>query len=253
MDKFWSVSDIELEGDQALQIGLRFNLFHLHQAAGRDEHTNMSAKGLTGEGYEGHYFWDTEMYMFPFFLYTQPKIAKSLLMYRHSILPQARERARTMAIDNGALFAWRTINGEEASPYYPAGTAQIHINADIAHAVYEYGKVSEDEAFMFNEGLDILVETARFWLEWGHFDDERDGAFVLNDVTGPDEYTAIVNNNFYTNLMAKKNLSYAIEYAQKAQEQAADKLDELHVTEDELENWKQAESRMSFLMTRRKN
>lgn len=244
MDDFWKLSDIELEGDQALQIGLRFNLFHLHQAAGRDGHTNMSAKGLTGEGYEGHYFWDTEMYMFPFFLYTQPEIAKSLLMYRHSILPQARERARTMAIENGALFAWRTINGEEASPYYPAGTAQIHINADIAHAVYDYGKVSEDESFMFNEGLDILVETARFWLEWGHFDDERKGAFVLNDVTGPDEYTAIVNNNFYTNLMAKKNLSYAIEYVQKALKQATDKLDELHVTEDELENWKQAESRM---------
>lgn len=242
MESFWEHSDIQIDGEPALQLGLRFNLFHLHQAAGRDGKTNMSAKGLTGEGYEGHYFWDTEMYMFPFFLYTQPEIARSLLMYRYSILPQAKERARTMAIANGALFAWRTINGEEASPYYPAGTAQIHINADIAHAIYSYGEVTGDDAFMLNEGLEMLVETARFWLEWGHFDDNRGGAFVINDVTGPDEYTAIVNNNYYTNLMAKKNLAYAIEWIEKRRRQLPD--DDFNVSQDELTEWKKAEEHM---------
>ncbi|MCC5894261.1 MAG: glycoside hydrolase family 65 protein [Alkalibacterium sp.] len=242
MASFWDKSDIQIEGEQALQLGLRFNLFHLHQAAGRDGKTNMSAKGLTGEGYEGHYFWDTEMYMFPFFLYTQPDIARSLLMYRYSILPQARERARTMAIDKGALFAWRTINGEEASPYYPAGTAQIHINADIAHAIYSYGEVTGDSAFMLKEGVEMLVETARFWMEWGHFDDERNEAFVINDVTGPDEYTAIVNNNYYTNLMAKKNLTYAIEWVEKSGDQSTG--DNLNVSADELAGWKKAAEKM---------
>lgn len=242
MKNFWDHSDIQIEGDHALQLGLRFNLFHLHQAAGRDGKTNMSAKGLTGEGYEGHYFWDTEMYMFPFFLYTQPDIAKSLLKYRYSILPQARDRARTMAIDKGALFAWRTINGEEASPYYPAGTAQIHINADIAHAIYSYGEVTDDDEFMFNEGLEMLVETARFWVEWGHFDEHQGGAFVLNDVTGPDEYTAIVNNNYYTNLMAKRNLTYAIEWSRKSDRQSS--ADTLKVSQEEIALWEKAADKM---------
>lgn len=242
MNTFWDHSDIQIDGDPALQLGLRFNLFHLHQAAGRDSKTNMSAKGLTGEGYEGHYFWDTEMYMFPFFLYTQPEIARSLLMYRYSILPQARDRARTMAIDKGALFAWRTINGEEASPYYPAGTAQIHINADIAHAIHSYGEVTDDDAFMFNEGLEMLVETARFWLEWGHFDENQEGAFVINDVTGPDEYTAIVNNNYYTNLMAKKNISYALEWIRKSEGQRSS--ENLNVSREELTEWEKAVDKM---------
>ncbi|EXJ23473.1 Maltose phosphorylase [Alkalibacterium sp. AK22] len=240
MQSFWETSDIQIEGDPALQLGIRFNLFHLNQAAGRDGKRNMSAKGLTGEGYEGHYFWDTELYMLPFFLYTQPEIARALLSYRHSILPQARERARIMGIDKGALFAWRTINGEEASPYYPAGTAQIHINADIAHAVYSYGQITGDERFMVKEGLEILVETARFWVRWGHFDDQQKGAFVLNDVTGPDEYTAIVNNNFYTNYMAKKNLLYALELIKRAENRTDSSLKQLDVSEEEQRLWERA-------------
>lgn len=210
MKQFWEQSDIVIEGDDDLQKGLRFNLFHLNQAAGRDGLTNMSAKGLTGPGYEGHYFWDTEMYMLPFFIYTQPETAKQLLLYRHSILPKAKERAREMAIHQGVLFPWRTINGEEASAYFPAGTAQFHINADIAYAVYTYIKATGDMDFAYHEGLEILVETARFWVAFGHHDSRRK-AFVINDVTGPDEYTALVNNNFYTNLMAQHNLDYAVE------------------------------------------
>ena len=248
MNDFWTQSDIEIEGDDTLQIGLRFNIFHLHQAAGRDGLTNMSAKGLTGEGYEGHYFWDTEMYMLPFFIYTQPTIAKQLLKYRHSILPKARDRAREMAVDNGVLFAWRTINGEEASPYYPAGTAQIHINGDIAHAVNTYLEATEDKEFARKEGLDILIETARFYEAYGHYDDLRDGAFVMNDVTGPDEYTAIVNNNFYTNLLAKHTFNYAIKWVNKALEEndevTQQTLNRLHFNKQELKAWKKAADSM---------
>ncbi|MGO1355870.1 glycoside hydrolase family 65 protein [Alkalibacterium gilvum] len=248
MEKFWNMSDIEIEGNDELQVGLRFNLFHLHQAAGRDGKRNMSAKGLTGEGYEGHYFWDTEMYMLSFFLYTQPEIAKQLLTYRYTILEEARNRARIMSIDEGALFAWRTINGKEASPYYPAGTAQIHINGDIAHAIYTYIKVTGDKHFGMNEGLEILVETARFYANWGHYDEKREGAFVLNNVTGPDEYTAIVNNNYYTNLMAKHNFKYAIEMVEATlesnEERGKDVLERINFNHMELENWKNAQKKM---------
>lgn len=250
MAEFWKQSDIEIEGDDQLQLGLRFNLFHLNQAAARDGKRNMSAKGLTGEGYEGHYFWDTEMYMLPFFIYTQPEVAKSLLSYRYSILEQARDRAREMAISNGALFAWRTINGEEASPYYPAGTAQIHINGDIAHAVDEYVQATDDTDFKWKKGLEIVSETARFYFEWGHFDETKDGAFVLNEVTGPDEYTALVNNNYYTNLIAQKNLLLATHWIEEALaddvKEAKEVLDAIGFKESELEDWKEAADKMCF-------
>ncbi|GAB2491527.1 glycosyl hydrolase family 65 protein [Alkalibacterium psychrotolerans] len=250
MAEFWKQSDIEIDGDDQLQLGLRFNLFHLNQAAARDGKRNMSAKGLTGEGYEGHYFWDTEMYMLPFFIYTQPDVAKSLLSYRYTILEQARDRAREMAIQTGALFAWRTINGEEASPYYPAGTAQIHINGDIAHAVDEYVQATDDAEFKWNKGLEIVSETARFYYNWGHFDETKQGAFVLNEVTGPDEYTALVNNNYYTNLIAQKNLLLAAEWIEEALEddvkEAKDVLDSIGFSESELEDWKEAADTMFF-------
>lgn len=247
MKQFWEHSDIVIEGDDDLQKGLRFNLFHLNQAAGRDGITNMAAKGLTGPGYEGHYFWDTEMYMLPFFIYTQPKTARELLMYRYFILPKARERAREMAVAKGALFPWRTMNGEEASSYYPAGTAQVHIDADIAYAVYTYIKATNDMEFAYNEGLEILVETARFWVAFGHYDSERE-AFVINGVTGPDEYTTMVNNNFYTNLMAKHNLDYAVEIVLQAisEKKSSTKeiLDKLGFELEELEEWTKASEAM---------
>lgn len=250
MAEFWKQSDIQIEGDDQLQLGLRFNLFHLNQAAGRDGKRNMSAKGLTGEGYEGHYFWDTEMYMLPFFIYTQPQVAKSLLSYRYTILEQARDRAREMAIQNGALFAWRTINGEEASPYYPAGTAQIHINGDIAHAVDEYVQATDDSEFKWSKGLEIVSETARFYYEWGHFDETKEGAFVLNEVTGPDEYTALVNNNYYTNLIAQKNLLLAAKWIEEALaddvKEAKLVLEKIGFKESELEDWKEAADKMFF-------
>ena len=244
MQTFWDKADIEIEGDDTLQLGLRFNLFHLNQAAARDGKRNMSAKGLTGEGYEGHYFWDTEMYMLPFFIYSQPEVAKQLLSYRYSILDKARERARVMASETGALFAWRTINGEEASPYYPAGTAQIHINGDIAHAIDTYVQATNDTGFKWTKGLEMVLETARFYYNWGHFDGSRDGAFVINDVTGPDEYTAIVNNNYYTNLIAKHNLKLATAWIKEAKEineaSTLELLKKIGLEDSEIEGFDQA-------------
>ncbi|GKX29798.1 glycosyl hydrolase [Vallitalea longa] len=209
LDEFWYNSDISIDGDDSVQQGVRFNMYHLLQSVGRDGLTNISAKGLTGEGYEGHYFWDTEIYILPFFIYTNPDIAKELVEYRYNLLEAARKRGKEMQYDKGALYPWRTINGEECSAYFPAGTAQYHINADIAYSICKYIEASEDEDFLVEKGVEILVETARLWLEIGQFND--DGKFHICCVTGPDEYTAIVNNNVYTNFMAANNLKNAYE------------------------------------------
>ena len=208
---FWKAADIIIEGDETLQRGIRFNMFHLLQAAGQDGRTNLAAKGLTGLGYEGHYFWDTEIYILPFFLYTIPEISRKLLEYRYSILDKARERARQMAHTRGALYAWRTIHGEECSANFPTGTAQYHINADIAFAIRRYYDATADEDFMKRYGAEILCETARLWYEVGDYIPSRGNRFCINGVTGPDEYQILVNNNAYTNLMARENLRFACE------------------------------------------
>lgn len=204
---FWGRADVEIAGDDALQQGIRFNQFHLLQSVGRDGKTNIAAKGVTGEGYEGHYFWDTEIYIFPFFLYSKPEIARKLLDYRYSGLPKARERARQMSHAKGALYPWRTIAGVECSAYFPAGTAQYHINADIAYSIKQYYDTTGDLDFMAQAGTEIVLETARIWLGIGSYD--RAGRFCINEVTGPDEYTALVNNNYYTNAMARMHLRFA--------------------------------------------
>lgn len=212
MQRFWKVADIEIEGEDSreLQQGIRFNLFHIFQSAGRDGRTGMGAKGLSGEGYEGHYFWDTEMYVLPVFIYTEPDVARKLLDYRYDTLDQARARARVLGHERGALFPWRTINGEEASTYYPLGTAQYHINADIAYALSLYLQVTGDLAYFKERGAEILIETARVWADVGSFAKCRDGKYCICSVTGPDEYNVLVDNNFYTNLMARENLRDAL-------------------------------------------
>jgi alpha,alpha-trehalose phosphorylase len=242
---FWRDSDIALHGDDTLAKAIRFNLFHLFQAAGRDGQTSIAAKGLTGTGYEGHYFWDAEMFMFPFFLYTQPKIAKSLLLYRYKTLPQAQQRARELAIKNGALYPWRTINGEEASSYYPAGTAQVHIDADIAYAVAAYVAVTDDQTFLLQAGYEMIIQTARFWLAYGHY--TADGMdFVIEDVTGPDEYTAMVNNNYFTNRMAQYNLQIAVDYSTQLKHEHPEKLVALNVTTAEIDAFQRAATHMTL-------
>ncbi len=209
LDDFWRRSDVEVRDDPECQQTIRFNLFHMCQATARAEGVGVPAKGLTGPGYEGHYFWDTEIYVLPFLTYTKPRVAQNLLRQRHDFLDEARRRARKVN-QRGALFPWRTINGNEASAYYAAGTAQYHINADIAYALRKYVDVTGDTDFLKEVGAEILVETARLWVDLGFFG-RHDGKFRINGVTGPDEYNTVVNNNLYTNLMARENLWYAVE------------------------------------------
>lgn len=247
LDAFWSRADVEIKGDPSLQQGLRFNAFGLLQSAGRDGRTSMAAKGLTGEGYEGHYFWDTEMYVLPFFTFTTPEIGRALLEFRYRTLEQARQRAKVMA-QRGALYPWRTIGGEENSAYFPAGTAQAHINADIAYGIRQYVRATGDEAFLVQQGAEILFETSRFWVDLGHYNPARGGAFCIDGVTGPDEYTAIVNNNAYTNLMAREHLRYACETASLLRErypaEYARLEREIGLTEEEIREWQQAADKM---------
>jgi alpha,alpha-trehalose phosphorylase len=219
MSDFWRRSDIRVKDIQEdrtkrttleIQQAIRFNLFHILQASARAEGTGVPAKGLTGQAYEGHYFWDTEIYLLPFLTYTSPRIAKNLLTFRYKMLPQARARAKELG-HRGAMFPWRTINGEEASAYYAAGTAQYHINADIMYALRKYVQATGDEPFLREFGAEMLVETARLWVDLGFYSETKGGKFCINGVTGPDEYNAVVNNNAYTNLMARENLRYASE------------------------------------------
>lgn len=217
VDRFWQRADVRVDAENPrLQQAIRWNLFQLMQASERAEGHGIPARGLTGRTYEGHYFWDTEIYVLPFLIYTNPPMARSLLKVRYDMLDSARDRARELG-HRGAMFPWRTINGREASAYYEAGTAQYHINADIAFAVRQYVEVSGDEDFLCRYGAEILVETARLWCDLGFFSDRMGGRFCIHGVTGPDEYTAIVNNNCYTNLMARENMRTAAATVRKLQ------------------------------------
>ncbi|MFA7566627.1 MAG: glycosyl hydrolase family 65 protein [Alkalispirochaeta sp.] len=209
LDRFWRHSDVVVDSEPRIQQAIRWNLFQLCQASARAETSGIPAKGLTGQAYEGHYFWDTEIYVTPFLTFTEPRIARNLLRFRHSLLDKARDRAAELS-EAGALFPWRTINGEEASSYYAAGTAQYHINADIAYAIRHYVEVRDDKDFLAETGVEILIETARLWVHLGFFNPDT-GQFHIHGVTGPDEYTTVVNDNTFTNLMARANLRYAAE------------------------------------------
>jgi alpha,alpha-trehalose phosphorylase len=248
LSEFWHNADVQLDGNPDMQQGMRFSQFHLLQSVGRDGKTNIAAKGLSGDGYDGHYFWDTEIYILPFFLHSQPELARNLLSYRHSILDAARQRARQMAISKGALFPWRTIAGEECSAYYPAGTAQFHINADIAYAVKRYHQVTGDDEFMLQQGAEIVLESVRIWMELGHFNARRDGEFCIDGVTGPDEYTAVVNNNFFTNCMAQNHLQYAVELCQWLQQEYPERYEQLRLQlqlqTEEIQQWALAAEKM---------
>jgi alpha,alpha-trehalose phosphorylase len=256
MDDFWRRSDVRVRGIREdrvqrttveIQQAIRFNLFHILQAAARAENAGVPAKGLTGQAYEGHYFWDTEIYLLPFLIYTSPRIARNLLTFRYQMLPQARARARELG-HKGAMFPWRTINGEEASASYAAGTAQYHINADIMYALRKYVQATGDEPFLQECGAEMLVETARLWLDLGFYSERKGGAFCINGVTGPDEYTTVVNNNAYTNLMARENLHYAAETIEALRATTPDVYNALvHTTAlqpSEVEAWKHAAERM---------
>jgi alpha,alpha-trehalose phosphorylase len=256
MDDFWRrsdvrVKDVHLEGIERttveIQQAIRFNLFHILQAAARAEDAGVPARGLSGKAYEGHYFWDTEIYLLPFLIYTSPQIARNLLIFRYKMLTQARARARELG-HGGAMFPWRTISGEEASAYYAAGTAQYHINADIMYALRKYVQATGDDQFLRDYGAEMLVETARLWLDLGFYSHTKGGKFCINGVTGPDEYNTVVNNNAYTNLMARENLRYAINAIEALQKQEPDAYNALvHKTAlepAEVEAWRNAAENM---------
>ena len=205
MESFWNTSRVLIDSDEIKQEHLDYCLYAMLCSAGRDGKTSIAAKGLSGEGYEGHYFWDCETYIYPFFLVTNPEIAKSLILYRYSKLDEARKHARNMGHRKGALYPWRTITGSECSSYFPSGSAQYHINGDIARAFRLYWDVTEDTSIL-KEICEVLLETARLWMDVGHFDN---GVFKIDCVTGPDEYTCLVSNNYYTNSGAANNLRSA--------------------------------------------
>ena len=212
LETFWNRSAVEIDGDLEVEQAVRFAMFHILQAGARAEGRAIPAKGLTGSGYDGHAFWDMETFVLPLLTYTFPAAAADALRWRHSILPIAKERASTLGFA-GAAFPWRTIAGEECSGYWPAGTAAFHVNADVADAVVRYVDATGDGEFEREVGLEILVETARLWLCLGHF--HRDGTFRIPGVTGPDEYSALADDNVYTNLMAQQNLAAAADAADR--------------------------------------
>jgi alpha,alpha-trehalose phosphorylase len=237
MDDFWERSDVEIDGDSELQQAIRFGLFHTLQAGARGEQRAIAAKGLTGPGYDGHTFWDTEMFVLPVLTYTAPRACADALRWRLQTIELARERAKTLGL-RGAAFPWRTIHGEECSSYWPAGTAAFHINADIANAVSRYLAATGDTDFERAVGTELLVETARLWRSLGHHD--AAGRFRIDGVTGPDEYSAVADNNIYTNLMAQRNLVAAANAVERHPRNAA----KLGVDDEEAASWRDAAAHM---------
>ncbi|WP_369862417.1 glycoside hydrolase family 65 protein [Amycolatopsis sp. BJA-103] len=237
LDDFWETSDIEIDGDPELQQAVRFSLFHLLQAGARGEARALAGKGLTGPGYDGHAFWDTETFVLPVLTYSMPDAARDALRWRHSTLDKARERATQLGL-RGAAFPWRSINGAECSAYWPAGTAAFHVSADISDAVVRYLNATGDSEFLRTCGAELLLETARMWSSLGHFD--RQGRFRIDGVTGPDEYSAVADNNVYTNLMARRNLFYAAEICGQHEDIAT----AFDVHADEVESWRKAAESM---------
>jgi len=244
----WDSADLAIDGDAATEQALRFNLFHLFQSSCRDGQGSAAAKGLTGEGYEGHYFWDAEAFILPVLATVAPELARGMLLYRHRILDRSRRHARELNHPRGALYAWRTISGDECSAYYPGGSAQYHINAAIAWAISLYVDASGDTDFLRDHGAEILFETARVWLDIGHFNARRGDAFCIHEVTGPDEYSALVDNNHYTNRMAQRHLrdaaATALWMAGAAPVEYGALCARIGLGEDEVAQWRRAAEAM---------
>ncbi len=238
LDEFWSNADVELEGDPEIQQAVRFALFHVLQSGARAEGRPIPAKGLTGPGYDGHAFWDTEIFVLPVLTMTLPSASADALRWRYLILDKAKELARQLGLQ-GSAFPWRTITGSECSGYWPAGTGAFHINADIAYAATHYIEATGDTAFEEEVGLELLVETARLYISLGYYNAASD-QFRIDGITGPDEYSAIADNNVYTNLMAQHNLHWAAEGVKRFPEKAH----ALGVDADEAASWQEAAEKM---------
>jgi alpha,alpha-trehalose phosphorylase len=217
---------VEINSDVAVTQGIRFSMFHIYQSTGKDGITNISANGLTGTGYSGHTFWDTEIFMMPMYIYTAPEIAKQLIMYRYNILPNAKKRAKEMD-DVGALFSWNSINGEECGHVFEAVTAQYHINNAVFYAIKQYYEATDDIDFMVNYCAEILFEISKCLSHRGNFIPLKGNKFCINCICGPDEYNPIVDNNLYTNLMTKKMFDFTLEIKELLEKNYTEKYNEL--------------------------
>ncbi len=257
----WNRTNVTIEGDDEAQISVRYNLFQMLIAAPRhDNRVNIGAKTLSGFGYRGHAFWDTEIFMLPLFTYTAPHIARNLLDYRYRNLPAARAKARGNGVE-GAQFPWESADtGEEVTPsWLPhfadrnklvriwTGDIEIHISSDIAYAVHQYWRVTGDDAWMIEKGAELILDTAKFWAsraEW-NADEER---FEYRDVIGPDEYHEHVDNNAYTNRFAQWNLQTALEILAwlrgVAPERATALAEQLDLNDERLSHWRDVIERM---------
>ncbi len=237
LDNYWECNTVEIPDDPDLEIAIRFGMFHALQAGARTEGIAIPAKGLTGTGYDGHAFWDTEMFVLPFLNSAYPTASREVLRWRHTTLDVARQRAQELGL-TGAALPWRTIDGAECSGYWPAGTAAFHVNAAVAEAVMQYLDATDDTDFFAECGAELVIEAARLFQSLGHR--ARDGAFHIDGVTGPDEYSAIADDNVYTNLMAQRTLRAAI----RACAQAPDVASALGVHENEQQGWAAAADTM---------
>lgn len=212
--EIWEHSDIEIFGDDENQQGIRFCIFNMHQTYhGDDGRLNVGAKGLTGEKYSGWTFWDSETYCLPFYMFNNPKAAKNLLMYRYNTLKQAKERAVEQGCE-GACYPMVTIDGTESCGVWQHGNLEIHVTAAVAYGVWHYVRNTDDEEFLKRYGLELLVETSRYFASRGGWS-PKTGEFGLYGVMGPDEFHMMVHNNTYTNYMVKKNFYYTIEMVKK--------------------------------------
>lgn len=225
----WEEADIQIEGDVAAQQGIRFNIFQLYQTyTGEDERLNIGPKGFTGEKYGGSTYWDTEAYCLPFYLSTAPpKVAKNLLVYRYKQLGKAIENAEKLGFKDGAaLYPMVTMTGEECHNEWEITFEEIHRNGAIAYAIHDYIRYTGDQDYLIEYGLEVLIAIARFWAQRVHFS-QRKQQYVIHGVTGPNEYENNVNNNWYTNYIAKWCLEYAMEALTYVKEKAPAALETL--------------------------
>ena len=240
---FWDSCDVTIYGDEELGDAVHYNLYQLIQSVGKDPHCNISAKGLSGEGYEGHYFWDTEMYIQPFFTLTHREVAKNLIRYRYTTLEHAKENAKLLGHKQGAAYPWRTIMGKECSGYFPSGSAQYHISGDIVYSIVKYYLATKDLNIFAECGAEILIEVSRMWIDLGNYYQDK---FYLNEVTGPDEYTCLVNNNYYTNALAKFGLMWTVKCIRLLEEADLAKvvIEKIGLTKEELIQFQEASDKM---------
>ena len=239
--KRWEKSDVEIGGDDAAQQGIRFNILQLFMTYyGEDKRLNVGPKGFTGEKYGGATYWDTEAYIVPMYLgVTPPEVTRALLQYRHDQLPGAYHNAKQQGL-KGALFPMVTFNGIECHNEWEITFEEIHRNADIPHAIAMYTDYTGDDSYVKNEGMDVLVGTARFWADRVHWSKLRN-KYVIHGVTGPNEYENNVNNNWFTNTMARWLLKYTLERLPLATKEAQERV---NVTEEEKAKWQDIVDKM---------